>query len=343
MKRRQFIAAGLGVGALGSLGPLGQESTGLLASAGDTPAGTALLHWRDRTLLGFGSVLSLRAAHSSDEQADRALDAAVATVRHVENLMSLFDPGSAVSRLNRDGVLAQPHPDLVSILTLAKNISAQSQGAFDVTVQPLWRLFDTAAQRQELPPAHDVLMARQTVGWQNLLVSPELIRLGRPGMGITLNGIAQGFAADLVRHTLAQHGVGHALINTGEWAALGRPEPSRSWSLGLADPRQERALIAKLALDGRSIAVSADNQSAFSADHRHHHIFDPRTGYSPTELASVTVAAPSCAQADALTKVMLVAGRTGALRLARQWDVDVLVVTKTGEWEATPGLRLLPA
>jgi FAD:protein FMN transferase len=332
MKRRNFLRSSLGAGTVGLA-----ASAGLLA--GDA-CGADPLQWRERTLLGFGTVLSLRVAHSDSRQAERALDAAVETIRHVEAQMSLFNSDSALSRLNREGVLWRPHPDLVKVLQLAQSVSARSQGAFDVTVQPLWTAFEQAASRQALPSSTAVKAARAAVGWQHLTVSSDAIRLGRPGMGVTLNGIAQGFAADLVRTRLQAHGVAHALVNAGEWTALGQPDTERPWLLGLQDPRDAQALIARLALDGRSLAVSADNECSFSADHVHHHIFDPRTGYSPAELACVAVAAPSCALADALTKVMFVAGRDGALRLAREWGVDVLVVDKQGHWQATPGLKL---
>jgi thiamine biosynthesis lipoprotein len=78
----------------------------------------------------------------------------------------------------------------------------------------------------------------------------------------------------------------------------------------------------------------------FSADHRHHHIFDPHTGWSPADMAGVTVAAPSGALADALTKVFFVGGPARAAALARQWRVDALWVDKKGRWQATPGLAL---
>jgi thiamine biosynthesis lipoprotein len=102
-------------------------------------------------------------------------------------------------------------------------------------------------------------------------------------------------------------------------------------------------MLARLVADGRCIATSADNATPFSADLRHHHIFDPRTGHSPPELAGVTVAAQSGALADALTKVMFVAGPRRALALARQWKVDVLLVDKAGGWQATPGLHIASA
>ncbi|MGH8832339.1 MAG: FAD:protein FMN transferase [Polaromonas sp.] len=338
MNRRNFLHSTLGVGAAGALGAAGWLGSGAVGA--EQSPGATQLQWRERSLLGFGTMLSLRVAHCDARQAEQALDAAVGTIRHVEDQMSLFKSDSALSRLNRDGVLYQPHPDLVKVFQIAQTVSARSQGAFDVTVQPLWTVFEAAAGRGELPSRIAVAKARAAVGWQDLTVSSDAIRLGRPGMGVTLNGIAQGFAADLVRARLQAHGIDHALINTGEWTSLGRPDRGRPWLLGLANPRDEQALIARLALDGRSIAISADNECSFTADRLHHHLFNPHTGDSPTELASVTVAASSCVMADALTKVMFVAGRQGALRLAQQWEVDVLVVDKNGQWQSTPGLQL---
>ncbi|MEO5661326.1 MAG: FAD:protein FMN transferase [Polaromonas sp.] len=340
MTRRVFLQSTLGLGAVAALGAARWRNAG---SAAKAAAHEPALQWRERSLLGFGTLLTLRVAHSDAVQAEQALDAAVITIRHVEDQMSLFNPDSALVRLNRDGMLRHPHPDLLRVFQLAQTVSARSRGAFDVTVQPLWAVFAAAARQGRLPPPAGVAKAQAAVGWQHLAISSGEIRLLRPGMGVTLNGIAQGFAADLVRTRLQALGIEHALINTGEWATLGRPDRERPWLLGLANPRQEQALIARLALDGRSIATSADNECSFSPDRRHHHIFDPHTGYSPTGLASVTVAAASCALADALTKVMFVAGRQAALQLARQWQVDVLVVEKSGQWQATPGLQLQAA
>jgi thiamine biosynthesis lipoprotein len=324
MKRRTLLQASLGLGMLGAQRAQANE-----------------LQWRERPLLGLGTTLSLRVAHRDAAVAQRALDDAVATIHHVEAQMSLFDPHSALSRLNRDGVLADPHPDLLKILQLAQDVSARSEGTFDVTVQPLWQAFERAQRDARLPSGGQVLQARARVGWQALEISPRRIRFLRPGMGVTLNGIAQGYAADLVRDQLQARGIEHALINTGEWAALGQPDAHHGWTLGIANPRDERRLIASLLMDGRSLATSADNQTIFSSDLRNHHIFDPRTGYSPPELASVTVAASRCALADALTKVMFVAGMQRALALARQWQVDVLLVDKAGRWQASAGLKLV--
>jgi FAD:protein FMN transferase len=315
---------------------MGLSAAALLPGANAT---TPQLQWRERAMVGLGTTLSLRAGHTDGARADAALDAAVAAIRHVEQQMSLFIPGSALSRLNRDGVLHHPHPDLVQVLTLAQQVSQKSQGAFDVTVQPLWQVWQQAKQAGHLPSAAEVQRAVARVGWQHLQVSPQRISFAQPHMAATLNGIAQGFAGDLAQAALRILGIEHALIDTGEWSALGTSPQLSPWTLGVADPRHPQTLIAKLTMGGGAMATSSDVHYRFGKDDTHHHIFDPKTGYSPSQLASVTVLARSCALADALTKVMFMASPARALALAKQWKVDVLVVDKAGRWQATDGLR----
>ena len=289
-------------------------------------------------MVGLGTTLSLRAAHTDGERARAGLDAAVAAIRHVEAQMSLFNPNSALSILNRKGVLYNPHPDLVRVLRLAQQVSAQSQGAFDVTVQPLWLAWAAAQREGRLPTTAELSFARARVGWRKLEVREDRIRLLQPGMALTLNGIAQGFAGDLARAALQAQGVEHALIDTGEWSAWGQSPEQNAWMLGIANPRLENALIAKISMGGRAVATSSDAHYRFGADDVHHHIFDPHTGYSPRSISSATVLAPNCALADALTKVMFMGDAATALALAKRWKVDVLVVNKAGQWRASPKL-----
>ena len=331
--RRQWLRCSLGAGA---------ALAGLGATPGRAAAGP--LAWRERTLLGFGTTLWLRAAHPDGSTVERALDAAVQAIRHVEAQMSLFDPTSAVSRLNRDGELREPDADLLRVLQLARQVAARSAGAFDITVQPLWLAWASARRAGRTPTRHELSAARALVGWRGVEADAARVILHRPGMAITLNGIAQGYAADLARERLAAHGIEHALLDTGEWAPLGHGPGGQPWTLAVADPRGGAGgvlqAVAALQARGRSVATSSDAHTTFTADLRHHHIFDPRSGESPTGLASVTVVAPSCTLADALTKVMFMGNIADALALAAQWGVDVLAVDKAGRWQASPGLRL---
>jgi thiamine biosynthesis lipoprotein len=327
MQRRSFLLTTLGAG--GGV---------LLPRAGR--AGSGPLQWRERALLGLGTTLQLRAAHASAAQAERGLDAAVAAIRAVEASMSLFREDSELRRLNRDGVLAHPSAALLAVLRLAQQVARRSGGAFDVSVQPLWAAYARAAREGRLPGTDELVRARAFVGWQGLAIDDARIAFKRPGMALTLNGIAQGHAADAARAALQAHGIAHALLDTGEWSMLGSNSRRAAWTLGIEDPRDEARIVAALRCDGRSIATSADRRSAFTPDLRHHHIIDPATGASPPQLASVTVAAASAALADALTKVMFIAGPDRIPALARAWRVGVLWVDKAGRSAATPDLKL---
>ena len=324
MKRRACLQLGLGFGLLSRL----------------SWAQAAALHWEETIFRGFGTTLSIRAAHEDKALVQKALHHARETVARIEDQMSLFRPDSALALLNRQGYLDPVPDDLMRVLKISRDISARSQGAFDTTVQPLWTLFDNARQRGELPSSQQIEHARQSVGWQHVRLSPHKVVLTKPGMGITLNGIAQGYAADRVRAQLKQLGVAHALINTGEWSSLGTSPDSDAWRLGIADPHQHQRLIGRLAMQGECVATSADDQCTFSDDHRYHHIFNPHTGVSPNDISSVTVIAPSATQADALTKVLFVNGYEKALQFAKHWRVKALVINKLGKWQASPELLL---
>ncbi|HEY9094409.1 MAG TPA: FAD:protein FMN transferase [Hydrogenophaga sp.] len=324
MQRRQFLFATLALAGA--------------AKAAQGPGGA--LVWQQRALLGLGTTLTLRAAHADAAQAERALDAAVQAIRQVEAAMNLHRDDSELVRLNRQGFLDNPSNELLTVLNTAQYVSRRSGGLFDLSVQPLWSLYDQARQEGRLPTSAEIVAARPRVGWRGLQISPQRIELRRPGMALTCNGIAQGRATDAARQALQYHGVSNALINAGEFTSLGHNAQGQAWTLGIEDPRDESRLLTALHNDGRSVATSADNRSRFSADHRHHHIFDPTTGDSPPALSSVTVLAPSAMLADALTKVMFVAGPRRIAALARLWQVDVLWVDKQGLWQATPGLSL---
>lgn len=334
MHRRSFIAAGLGLG----LGP----GTLTAHPAGAAPAaGPSLSSWHRRALVGLGTTLTLRVAHPDPVTANRALDAAVRVLRDIERSMSLFRTDSDLSRLNRHGELVDPSPHLMQVLGAAVQIARDSRGAFDPTVQPLWQAWDRAARQHRLPDTAELAAARQCVGWQNLTLGQNHVAFAQPGMGLTLNGIAQGYAADAVTQTLRAFGIAHALLDTGESAAWGLNEHRQAWTLGLEDPHDPSRTIAAVRLDGRAMATSAGHRSAFTADHRHHHILDPHLGDSPQALSSVTVLDATAMRADALTKVMFMAPPPQLPALAKQWGVGVVWVDRHGRLGHTADVTLV--
>jgi len=314
MKRRTLLSAALGVAALGAGG-----------------------WWRLRSQqqeyvtggVVFGTTVSLRVLHDDEATARTALAAAMDALRGVDRLMSLHRPDSAVSQLNREGQLERPDPRLLAVLQTAQSTAQLTGGTFDITVQPLWAAY--AAQANPIP-------ALSLVDWRQLDVRQDRVRLQKPGMAITLNGIAQGYGADVALAALRQHGIADALLDTGEFASLGRRDDGRRWVLAVRDPRDPKVAAHLLGADGRCLATSGDYQTYFSPDLSRHHIFDPKTGRSPQELASVSVLAPTGMQADALSTACMVLGMEKSLQLAASLpQVDVLCIAKSGELRKSAG------
>jgi FAD:protein FMN transferase len=294
------------------------------------------------TTFALGTQVAITARHRSTAAASKAIAAAFGELQLVESLLSIYRADSQLSVLNRDGRLDHAHPHLLAVLRQAQATARRTRGAFDVTVQPLWEVFAAAAQKNCVPEPAAVASAQRSVDWRQVEINSQDVRFRRPGMKITLNGIAQGFATDRVLAVLREHGVEHALINAGELGSLGRSERGDAWRVGIQHPREQEAYVGLAELDGRALATSGDYETTFSADCRHHHIVDPRTGYSPTELASVSILAPTAMQADALSTACFVLGAEKSLALLRQTPrTDAFFVLKSGETIATPRFPLI--
>lgn len=316
MNRRRFITLAVGAG-------------GLLGLPGICRKGLARA---ERKSWALGADVSLVVYHEDRALAEHALSAAFTALDDIENVLSLYRPQSQLCCLNRDGILNQPHPDLVHVLRSSITWSGLTDGAFDPTVQPLWRLYSQG----EVPDPDRVQFTRQLVDWRKVDVDTDLARLG-PGQEVTLNGIAQGFAADRVRDVLQAHGIRYALANTGEFGAIRHKPEGETWRIGIQHPRNPGACVALAELDDRFLATSGDYETKFSEDFSSNHIFDPATGRSPTALSSVTVIAPTGLDADALSTAIFVLGPDQGLELAESRSgVEALMVLKNGDLVSTP-------
>ena len=204
---------------------------------------------------------------------------------------------SALTRLNRDGRLAHPGPEIVALFDLADRVHRATGGAFDPSVQPLWLALATGG---------DTAAARTLVGWERVRVSPEAIRLD-PGMALTFNGIAQGAAADRIAALMRAEGFGDVLIDVGEIAGLGLSPRGVPWRAGIVLP--DGTEVGRAALRDRALATSAPGGTRIGSRSGpgSGHILDPRGGAARWRLAAVT--APSAALADALSTAFCVMDR----------------------------------
>ena len=291
--------------------------------------GTAKLQTVTSEARALGAQTSIAVLHEDIAIAGQAARAATAELQLVDELMSLYRDSSEVSQLNRDGRLPAPHAYMRQVLEEAHDLSVRSGGAFDVTVQPLWKLYSKCKAEGRLPTDDELADARAKIGYEKLRLSETGVQFAEAGMALTLNGIAQGFAADKAIAALKKHGVEHALVNTGEVAPLGSNAEGKSWTAGIQHPRRKDAFAGIVQLGRRCLATSGDYATHFTPDYLHHHIFDPATGDSPAELASASVLAPRAALADALATTIMVMGAERGLELVRQYQgVDALLIRK---------------
>lgn len=253
------------------------------------------------TGIALGAKVTLRMQHR-DARDIAAL--AMAELRRLEAIFSLYLPDSALSRLNRNGALADPPFELLECLTLAGAVHARSGGRFDPTVQPLWLAQAAATERGQPLSTDERAKAKALTGWQDVSLSAHAITLRR-GMALTLNGIAQGFVADRVAAFLAGHGLTNALIDTGEMVALS----GAAWPVHLADR--------EIRLQDRALATSSPLGMTFGGDGATSHILDPATGHPvQSRWRSISVSAPSAALADALsTAACLTTGKEQVIAL----------------------------
>lgn len=264
------------------------------------------------TSVAFGTEVHFQ-AHGIPESLFKQVSLATTTrLAEIDSLFSLYNPGSAICRLNHDGYLENPHPEFLRLVRGAITFGQKTNGLFDITVQPLWNFRQEWKQaslpdraRLENDPWEQAL---SLVDYRRITVADDHISFTRPGMAITLNAIAQGHATDEVRNLLEQAGVNNALINIGEYAALGTAPNGQPWTIQIQTIAKTK--IPKSLAANQAIAVSAGYGHTFDPSARYHHIFRPSTGDNPKPQSTITVTAPSATAADALATTLAVADRS---------------------------------
>ncbi len=248
-------------------------------------------------------------------------------LRVIESLFSLYVPDSAICRLNRDGKLENPHPEFLRLVRLALGFGADTGGIFDITVQPLWdwrqRWKAVDLETRQILSGKEWENALDLVDYRNVNAGTDAIFFEKPGMAITLNGIAQGYATDQIVSLLKRNGVTDALVNIGEYAALGFAPEGIPWKVELAANRREIALPT-----GRALAVSAGSGHTFDPEGRFHHIFRPADGENTRSGSSTLVTAQHATTADVLATTFAIASKKERqLILAKFPGVDFEEIT----------------
>jgi thiamine biosynthesis lipoprotein len=261
--------------------------------------------------------------YAPDEAAaNQATKAAFDRIRQLNGVLSDYDPQSELRRLCETaggGKSVAVSDDLWRALIAAQTWSARSEGAFDVTIGPLARLWRRARRQHEIPAADRLQEARRLVDYRLVKLDPQkrAVELTRSGMRLDMGAIGKGFAADEAFKVLEKHGIRRALVGLSGDMRLGDPPPGQAgWRIGVAPLERDGPPSRYLSLARCGIASSGDAwQYVEIGGKRYSHIVDPRTGLGLTGRSGVTVVAPDATTADAMATTVSVLGPEKGLAL----------------------------
>ncbi len=241
-------------------------------------------------------------------------------IARIEGLLSRFDPDSEISILNRTGSL-QASPETFEIIKKAKEFYRLTDGAFDITVGPLMKIWGFTDKQFRVPEQSQISSTLEVVGSDKIILQEMdfVVKFEFPGMEVDLGGIAKGYSLDQAVRRLKENHIDSCLINAGGQVFCLGDKFGRPWQIGVRDPR-EKGIRSDLELSDKSVATSGDYEQYYIADNqRYPHIIDPRSGYPVSSgVVSVTVIAEGATAADVLATAIFVLGKKEGERLAQK-------------------------
>lgn len=272
---------------------------------------------------------------------EAAIGRAFDRMAELDKKFNVVNPESAVYKFNHDRAPITD-PEVVAVVAASLEVSRLTDGAFDVTVQPLvdlWGFFTTSASSQTVPSPEKIKAALAKTGWRRIIVRDGRVTAADRDVTLDLGGIAKGYILGEGARALKAAGVKSALLLTGgQVQSFGTAAPGVPWKVGLRNPRQD-AYIASLPFDTEmGLATAGDYERYFEAGGvRYHHILDPKTGYPARGCMSVSVITPDPTLADGLDTALFVMGPRRAAEFARARGLDVIIVDAAGKITASGG------
>ncbi|MCB1687575.1 MAG: FAD:protein FMN transferase [Halioglobus sp.] len=289
----------------------------------------------EHTFKGMGGPCRLRLEVDTSAAADTAIAAAVAEVQRLELKYSRYLPDSLTSRINRAAGLGAPVPidqETAALLNYANTVWRESAGLFDLTSGVLRRAWDFKSGR--CPAQQELEKLLPLVGWERVQWDQDNVYLPERGMELDFGGCVKEYAADSAAAKLRQQGVSAALVDlAGDMAAIGVPEGTSGWPIGIRHPVSKEQAVARVLLPEGGLASSGDYERCIVIDgERYGHILHPRTGWPVRGLVAVSILAGQCLVAGSSATIAMLKPPGDALdwleNLGLPWlaiDADLVV------------------
>lgn len=274
----------------------------------------------ESSLDAMGSTYTIVAYHHDRKVLEAAVDEAFEEVRRLDDLLSNYKSRSEWSKMNREAAeqAVRVDPELFDLLADCVNYSRRTEGAFDISVGPLVKVWGFYKGTGRLPHRAEIRGALTRVGYQNITLDSQekTVRFAKSGMELDPGGIGKGYAVDRVVEILRKKGINSALVSAGGSSIYGIGSPpgeSNGWKVKIRHPKIRDQYVAELRLNNSSMSTSGTSEKFFvSGGKTYSHIFDPRTGYPAVGMLSVSVTAPRTLDTEAWTKPLFILGRQWA-------------------------------
>lgn len=261
----------------------------------------------------MGSSFELLLHHDDEAQARELLNLGVKEIERIEDLLSEFREHTYTSKINRNAGVTpvKTNEEVHSLLERATRISVMTDGAFDITVGPLKRLYKFKNTDFRFPEQSDIRRALSYVGYADLQLGPgHEAFLSKPGMSISFAAIGKGYAADRVRKLWLQYGVTSGVVSaSGDLTTIGCRADGNPWTIGIANPDSRDNMLFYIPVQDASVATSGDYEQYFMwKGTRYSHNINPVTGLPVTGIKSVSVVSPVAELSDALATAVYIMG-----------------------------------
>ncbi|MEA3105617.1 MAG: FAD:protein transferase [Gammaproteobacteria bacterium] len=292
----------------------------------------------------MGTRITVELWADDKDKGDRAIDAVLDEMRHIDDSMSTYKPTSEVSQVNAkaaDGPLPITK-ELFDLLTTAKEYSVLTEGAFDITYASVGYLYDF--RKRVRPNETQITKALPAVDYRHVLLDPksQTVQFSQKGVRIDLGGIAKGYSVDRGIEVLKALGVTRAYVSAGGDSRIIGDRFGKPWMVGIRDPRKgSDDVITRIPLVDAAISTSGDYERYFEEDGvRYHHIIDPHTGHSASKVRSATIIGPAAVRTDGLSKTAFVLGPDLAMEIYNRIDdIDAIIVKLDGTVIHSKGLE----
>ena len=274
----------------------------------------------------MGTFVTITIVHPEVNEGISALRAAFDEIYRIHDLMNAHKQSSEVSVLNREGYYEGVSDDTKHVIQRANSFSELIEGAFDITVLPVLELWEENVYKSKIPTDAEISERLELVNYRNILIEDKNISFRKPGMGITLAGVAKGYAVDKAIEALSRGNIKHALVNAGgDIRVIGGKDETIPWKIAIRDPRNKTRIVTTVELYDQAIATSGTYRRSFKD------IINPKVGRPAQGVLSSTVIAKKAMDADMLATCMFILEAEEGIELIEKLDgVKAFVIRSDG-------------